>query len=60
MRNPNLTYLTRWNLIVGGVYGVYGETYRVEVLDNGSRLGHVKAQRRDTGEVIEVAGWDLV
>lgn len=58
-RNPSLTYITRWSVIVGGVYGVYGEQYRVEVIDESSKKNRVVARRRDTGEIIEPFAFDL-
>lgn len=57
--NPSLTKITRWNLTVGGVYGVYQQKYRVEVLRESDRKNRVMCRRRDTGEVLELFAFDL-
>lgn len=57
--NASLRRVTRWNLIVGGVYGVYGETYRVEVLKESDKRNRVMCRRRDTGELLEPFAFDL-
>lgn len=58
-RNMPVTKITRWNLTVGGVYGVYGEKYRVEVLRESVKKNRVECRRRDTGELVELFAFDL-
>jgi hypothetical protein len=57
--NPSLKYITRWNVIIGGVYGVYGETYRVEVVRESEKKNRVWCKRRDNDELVEVFAFDL-
>lgn len=58
-KNTPVARITRWNLTVGGVYGVYGETYRVEVLRTTNlKETRIEVRRRDTGETFEMYAFD--